>query len=192
MKTKACIRCEKIKPVSEFHNRSKSKDGKNSKCKECISKYSAMLYEKHAEVLRKRSADYRSTDHGKSVCTKYRSTDRAKELMRKAGRKFDSSEYGKRKRKEYRKSDVGRKIQLECVKRHQADNPQQLRASSTVNNAVQSGRLIRPDKCSACGKSGTIDAHHHSYKEEDWLNVTWLCRKCHRQLHIQQENTYAN
>lgn len=35
MKTKQCFLCRESKPLSEFHNRNRSKDGKQSRCKTC-------------------------------------------------------------------------------------------------------------------------------------------------------------
>lgn len=35
MDAKECRRCHEVKPLSDFHNRWGSKDGKNSYCKEC-------------------------------------------------------------------------------------------------------------------------------------------------------------
>jgi hypothetical protein len=53
-----------------------------------------------------------------------------------------------------------------------------VRVASTVRRAIASGRLVRPDQCSACGRSGIVpDAVHEDYEAP--LEVTWLCRRCH-------------
>lgn len=56
-----------------------------------------------------------------------------------------------------------------------------------VRNAINAGKLVRPDRCQECsapnkpasnGRS-TIEAHHH--KGYDYpLDVQWLCCKCHK------------
>jgi hypothetical protein len=35
MKTKICVRCKEVKPISEFHKNSRSSDGLHSYCKDC-------------------------------------------------------------------------------------------------------------------------------------------------------------
>lgn len=48
-----------------------------------------------------------------------------------------------------------------------------------VASAIQSGALIR-QPCQVCGET-KVDAHHEDYSKP--LNVWWLCRKHHVELH---------
>ncbi len=54
-----------------------------------------------------------------------------------------------------------------------------------LQKAIDSGELVRPEKCSRCGstvsKKETIAAHHFDYTKP--LEVVWLCRKCHAGEH---------
>ena len=50
-----------------------------------------------------------------------------------------------------------------------------------VKAAVDSGRMIRPKVCSACGKKGRIGGHHADYEKP--LEVIWLCGMCHAMAH---------
>lgn len=43
------------------------------------------------------------------------------------------------------------------------------------------GIVKRPSKCSNCGSSEIIQAHHHDYTKP--FSVVWLCFKCHRSYH---------
>ena len=62
-------------------------------------------------------------------------------------------------------------------KRH----PEHKRARDAVYRAVKRGDLIKPDNCEECNKkTNDLQGHHESYLPEHWLNVEWLCRKCHR------------
>lgn len=54
-------------------------------------------------------------------------------------------------------------------------------ARRAVWNAVYRGTLVKPASCSDCGKPVPkidLEAHHEDYKKP--LDVTWLCRTCHR------------
>lgn len=59
------------------------------------------------------------------------------------------------------------------------------KAHRAVRTAVQQG-LLQRDACEVCGarhrEDGVIvDAHHECYSRP--LDVTWLCRRHHRQIH---------
>jgi hypothetical protein len=54
-------------------------------------------------------------------------------------------------------------------------------ARKAVSSAVHSGMLER-EPCLFCG-SADSQAHHHSYRSMDWLNITWLCQKHHYLAH---------
>lgn len=71
-----------------------------------------------------------------------------------------------------------KKIQMERY-------PEKIRAREIVYNAVRSGKLHR-QPCSVCGEQDT-EAHHEDYRKP--LDVVWLCRKHHRELHRNSEST---
>jgi len=56
-------------------------------------------------------------------------------------------------------------------------NPEKKRAQWAVFYAVKTGRLIKPDECSRCGRTGRIEGHHFDYSRP--LDVEWLCTRCH-------------
>ncbi len=60
-------------------------------------------------------------------------------------------------------------------------NPKQVMAVRLVNNAVRSGLLIKPDKCSMCHDKCRVQGHHHDYDKP--LDVIWVCIQCHGELH---------
>jgi len=58
-------------------------------------------------------------------------------------------------------------------------------ARRAVTIAVARGELIRPSTCSACDAKCHPSAHHHKgYEEESWLDVLWLCNRCHAQVEM--------
>lgn len=60
-------------------------------------------------------------------------------------------------------------------------NPEKIKARSALDYAVRSGRVVRPDRCEACGGVGPVEGHHPDYALP--LDVVWLCRRCHVDLH---------
>ena len=94
----------------------------------------------------------------------------------------------------YAQSDAGRAAAVKGVKKYQAANPEKLAAQSAVARAIYHGELpkAREMDCEGtCGKAA-LDWHHHSYREEDRLNVTPYCRKCHRAWHRLNEVIHAD
>lgn len=61
-------------------------------------------------------------------------------------------------------------------------------AQNLLETALESGVVVRKDKCEECGKSGkfkdgrnSVQAHHDDYNKP--LDVRWLCQKCHHKWH---------
>lgn len=67
------------------------------------------------------------------------------------------------------------KSQLKLRKKH----PERRKAGSAVSNALQSGKLEK-QPCLCCG-STEVEGHHPDYSRP--LDVVWLCRNHHRQVH---------
>jgi hypothetical protein len=64
-------------------------------------------------------------------------------------------------------------------------DPQKARATAMVNIRVQRGTMIRPKRCSQCGRSDlAIEAHHDDYSKP--LTVRWLCTSCHDNHHAME------
>ena len=49
------------------------------------------------------------------------------------------------------------------------------------HDAIKTGRLVRPDRCSICGVAGRIAGHHEDYTTP--LDVVWCCPFCHGSIH---------
>lgn len=62
---------------------------------------------------------------------------------------------------------------------------QKYKAHSMLSNAVRSGKITRPTKCSHCNKNCKPHGHHEDYRKP--LEVVWLCVQCHRNLHAMYE-----
>lgn len=73
---------------------------------------------------------------------------------------------------------------LEYVKK-QRSNEEFATAYYVFFNAVQSGKVVRPDRCEICSSTKNIQAHHEDYSKP--LDVQWLCVKCHNDVHHNQK-----
>jgi hypothetical protein len=74
----------------------------------------------------------------------------------------------------------------ECVNRYSQvyqANPRKVAARGAVYRALKKGTLVRTS-CEGCGEPNA-DAHHDSYLKAEWLNVRFLCRKCHKGWHAE-------
>ena len=72
---KQCCKCNQVKPISEFGNLSKSKDGLNYHCKPCDRKKGKSYYDKNTEIILKKNNDYRKRTNYDKVNQK-RNTER--------------------------------------------------------------------------------------------------------------------
>ena len=69
------------------------------------------------------------------------------------------------------------------------NSPWLSRARWTVQNAIRDG-LLAPASACECADCGHVPAqvlHHHSYEEDNLLNVIPLCRPCHGIRHAYPE-----
>lgn len=89
--------------------------------------------------------------------------------------------------KEYaRRPEPKEKNRLACAK-HRKDFPGKTKARTRLHSALKRGNIIKPTNCSKCGKVFSVDkldelhAHHPDYRRP--LNILWLCRKCHADIH---------
>jgi hypothetical protein len=86
---------------------------------------------------------------------------------------YDRKRYDARGRRGDSSSEATRRARAKWAREHKAE----IRAHGIVSHAIRSGRLKRPEICSACPTRGKIEAHHEDYSKP--LEVTWLCKKCH-------------
>ena len=65
--------------------------------------------------------------------------------------------------------------------RRKEAHPEAVRAADKVRYAIKTGKLKKPKYCQSCGVEQLLDGHHEDYTEP--LEVVWLCRWCHVDLH---------
>ena len=61
-------------------------------------------------------------------------------------------------------------------------------AHHAVSNAICRCKMFKPNFCEICGRffesKGDIVAHHHDYSRP--LDVKWMCRMCHGNVHAKE------
>lgn len=70
------------------------------------------------------------------------------------------------------------------------EHPLKNAAHTAVHNAIRDGKLEKRP-CAFCGTADPVEAHHHDYAKP--LDVTWLCKPCHRRFHaLERMATYRS
>jgi len=186
---KQCTKCLELKELSEFNKDKYAKDGFTTRCKRC---------------RRAAFKKYSQSDQGKAKIKDYAQSEQCKEFKRKNDKKY--TEQGKKKTyaRKWRQTESGK---ASCRKKHEKRKEsgklaeytkvyikrdhikKRYSARDAVYRATKTGKLIRPDECSQCGRTGTqIQGHHHSYEKEYWLDIEWLCSECHDDIHRDKED----
>ncbi|KKL77017.1 hypothetical protein LCGC14_2039150, partial [marine sediment metagenome] len=107
--------------------------------------------------------------------------DQCKECRQEYQRNYRQTKQGKEANQRYGKTNKGR----EALKRHEQKQhqpyPEKLKAHYILNNAIRGGEIARPFICESCFNERFTDGHHEDYSKP--LDVEWLCKKCHTELH---------
>ena len=153
---KPCKKCGETKPLSDFYTNPQLRDGHVNTCKECCNKRSKAYHSKPENKERKRILQ-----------REYRTKPdkKAMELAAERRGRIDANNRRKltEKQREYR--------QLK---------PDKYLAHRLVGYAVKKGTLAKRG-CELCGK--VAEAHHDDYSKP--LEVRWLCRIHHVQVHLE-------
>jgi transposase-like protein len=172
--TKRCGKCYADKIFSEFSKTKRNPDGHQRYCKACCKQYKQENRKKLSAYQKKWCAENkeRLSEYGKDYY--------AANLSKKAEQ--HRATYFKIKN-----DPVRYEKHLERMRRlnraSQLKYPEKQKARKAVVLAIKSGKLIRPESCSACMKTCVPEAHHDSYDQDKRLDVRWLCKQCHEAHH---------
>lgn len=156
---KRCTKCKIEKALFEFYNDRSRRDGLQCWCKECTKRSNKDYRQTPAGIV---------TDH--RACRRYSQTSLGKQVKRKIFAK-------------YLQSDKGKLAKRKGEKKYRQHYPEKILAHHKISNAIQSGKLPKPDtfQCS-CSKQAE-QYHHPSYLPEQRLNVIAVCIPCHNAIH---------
>lgn len=134
-----------------------------------------------SEFYRRDGTPGRYTSHCKSCQAKYRQTAGYKALHRKADEKWRRTEkgrlYNRAQCKKYNQTEGYKK----SINKWRAAHPERRAAHIKFAHAIAGNKIKRPSVCSACKVQCTPEGHHPDYSKP--LDVIWLCRQCHVDLH---------
>lgn len=121
-------------------------------------------------------------------------TAQCKECLREYDKKREQTEHRKEwcrnrekkphikeKRKIWRKTEKGRAYGLRHLRSMRKRYPEKNLARRKIRDAIRNKTLIRPEKCSICAVVCIPHGHHEDYSKP--LDVVWVCRKCHNEIH---------
>lgn len=182
---KLCTRCDTEKSRDKFGKNSAKEDGLQSYCAECIKEYLKNRGRTKPEGWERKTADMSAYQRG------YRERNREelrekRKVWLKEHPEYEKAKYKKRSerkltlRKEDRGFGIGIKLTEEEVKHH-------AKAKQIVRSALRNG-ILEKLPCFVCGE-GNVEGHHPDYDSP--LDVVWLCRKHHMQLH-REHNKLVN
>ena len=174
---KVCTKCKVEKDLNEFSKCKSAKDGLQYMCKICLkqyylrnkekmNQYQKQYYQLNREEMNQYQQEYKqlNKEEIKAYKKQYRQLNREKIKAYK---------------KQYRQ--LNREKINENKKQYCHRNPEKQKARYMLNYAVQSGKIHKPVFCSSCDSDKHLEAHHTDYSKP--LEVTWLCRSCHVDLH---------
>lgn len=190
---KTCSKCLKEKGLGSYGWKSKSKNRKEARCKDCKNDHERERY---------KSNPIQKKEQNKAWMKKYRTerSDKQKEIDMKNDRiyhrnlsedqkiakeKYMKSPAGISSIRKYRSTEKFRKTRLRSTYKSRERKPEQHRAHGYVYRAVRDKALIKPKSCEKCKRRLKLQGHHHNgYDDKHLLDVIWLCQKCHTKEHL--------
>lgn len=82
--------------------------------------------------------------------------------------------------RKYRATERGAERVREAVRKSTKKHKHKQNAREVLHRCLKAGEIIKPDSCENCSNS-KVEAHHSDYSKP--LEVNWLCRQCHADLH---------
>lgn len=172
---KKCTKCGEIKNVDDFKLiLQRGKRVRQARCAKCVAVYKREHYLRNQDKIKERARKW-SKDN----------PERVKERRRKYYE--ENKEKLKQKQKEYNSRSEVKERNAKRFREYRKDPEYRMKESarSAVNHAIRDGKLTNPNRCSKCGKDGYSEAHHEDYNKA--LEVVWLCKQCHEDIHHSNE-----
>ena len=167
-----CTKCLLDFPESRFSVRSDC-PGKplRKQCRSCISK---MAWDN----IRKNPLRYASIlAYSRKYSRKYKKKNREEVLRKMRERARRNRPAMNEYKRKFRKTEVYKS----WYERYKQKNKIKFDARKVLRDSVYRGKIIRKP-CMRCGSKTMVEGHHPDYSKP--LDVLWLCRKHHQELHL--------
>jgi len=83
--------------------------------------------------------------------------------------------------RKYRQTPRGKERVYAAIVAAAKRDPDKTKARGKVGYALKTNSIQRPKNCTNCLAKKELDAHHPDYSRP--LDVVWLCRQCHADVH---------
>lgn len=168
---KTCTKCGEEKEMTDFLIRvfDSGNIGTRGVCNECRKKGQHDNYLKNAEVMAVKSREYYSNN-------KLKCKERNKKYY-----KEHPGMHAQSNRKYYQKNKDNL---LAITKLKNTTNQSAYHARIASYHAIERG-ILKRQPCETCGTIIDIQGHHDDYLKP--LEIRWLCRKHHQELHLKKE-----
>lgn len=156
---KACFKCRRSLPLSEFYKHSEMADGHLGKCKDCAKsdvKLNREIRRDYYVVYERKRA---RLPHRKALTKKYQEEHR--------------EEINAYQRERLRANPLLREAKRVWTLNYRRANPRIQKA----HNAAIRHHKDAPSRCELCGRTKVLERHHPDYDKP--LEIQWLCKKCH-------------
>ena len=182
---KRCNCCGAEKPLADYPPDKQNRDGRKGKCRACVIARQRELRAAHPEKERAWVAANRESVLNSKRRWRARNADKERLAARLRARARREDPEAAALQRERARDYLARKRDAVAARARQrrAEDPRRFQAREAVAAALTRGSLNRPTGCSRCGSTSRLEAHHHSYEREHWLDVEWLCSRCHRREH---------
>lgn len=164
--TRYCASCGETKEIKQFPRNKNKPGGYGHTCKACNSIRAKRHYKDNKEYHINRTSKYR--DEHADWYKKYSSSYNA-------AHKQDHKEWWEQYYAEHKET-----ININN-RQWKENNAIKVKAHYILDQALKSGKIIKPDICEICGASNNLEAHHSDYSKPE--DVIWVCRKCHLYIH---------
>ena len=113
----------------------------------------------------------------RAYISNWEQTKVGKESKAKSRKLADETGRTKEYNRKYYTSPKG----LLASKNNRERNSEKVQARNEFRKAMLRGKISYPKRCLKCHHTTQTEAHHYNgYDETHWLDVVFLCRKCHR------------
>jgi hypothetical protein len=164
--TKTCNICKESKPLDQFYTHPSTKDGRQSKCRECSRAY---------------ANKYARSERGQELRRKLRTKPevRAKSKIRSSKNHHDPANYERRKK---------------TLREYHKKNKYRSKANSMITSEIRQGKRLPASEVPCIFEAdgtcyGKHNWHHDSYRKEDWGKVNCHCRSHHSRWHLKNTPT---